>query len=74
VQPVRLGLALLAAIKRSHPKEMVLRHRRFDILTGSSDVRKSLENNIDPEKISATWEADLKEFGRLRSKYLCYMD
>lgn len=72
IQPVRLGIALLSAIKREHPEEMELRNRRFDILTGTSSVRKLLNEGAEPERITAEWTEGLKRFGDLRAKYLIY--
>ncbi len=72
VRAVRLGIAILAAFKRAYPQETELRHRRFDILTGSSSVRKKLEAGIHPEEIFSQWKMQLQEFGRLREKYFLY--
>jgi uncharacterized protein YbbC (DUF1343 family) len=72
VEPVKLGIAILAACKRAHPKETELRMRRFDILTGSSAVRKALEQNAHPDDIARTWQDTLTGFGKMRSRYLLY--
>ncbi|MBI4428330.1 MAG: DUF1343 domain-containing protein [Ignavibacteriales bacterium] len=72
VRPVRLGITLLAAIKRTHPSETVFRHRRFDILVGSSDVRHALDNNANPDAICQSWSEELNKFGDLRTKYFLY--
>ncbi|MDE3058208.1 MAG: DUF1343 domain-containing protein [Bacteroidota bacterium] len=72
VRAVRLGVAVLAAFKRAHPQQTELRHRRFDILTGSSSVRKKLDAGIRPEEIFSLWKPQLQEFGRLREKYFLY--
>lgn len=72
VQPVRLGIEILSAVVKVHPKEMELRHRRFDILTGTSAVRKLLNDQSDPGDIVRSWGKGLEEFGRTRSRYLMY--
>lgn len=72
IEPVRLGIYLLSALKKIHPKEAQLNHRRFDILTGDSSVRKMLEGGEQPEKIFSRWSNDLQEFGKIRSRYLLY--
>jgi uncharacterized protein YbbC (DUF1343 family) len=69
---VKLGITLVAALKRSHPKEMELRSRRFDILTGSQDIRHLLDDFARPETIWEGWKSGLEEFGSLREKYLMY--
>jgi uncharacterized protein YbbC (DUF1343 family) len=72
IKPVRLGVAILAAFKRAHPREMVLRYRRFDILTGNSTVRHKLDKDIDPKEICDGWATELEAFGKMREKYLMY--
>lgn len=72
VQPVRLGIEILSGIKKNHPKEMELRHRRFDILTGNSSVRKMLDAGSSPDEIFCTWTKGLKSFEDIRSRYLLY--
>ncbi len=72
VEPVKLGIAFLAACKRAHPQETELRMRRFDILTGSSSVRKALESNAHPDEIIGAWQVSLAGFGEIRSHYLMY--
>jgi uncharacterized protein YbbC (DUF1343 family) len=72
IQPVRIGVAILAAFKRAHPAEVIFRNRRFDVLTGTSDVRKMLDRGAHPDEVCVTWAQELKSFGELRSKYLIY--
>jgi uncharacterized protein YbbC (DUF1343 family) len=72
IRPVCLGVAVLSAFKRAHPAETVLRHRRFDILTGNKLVRQMLERGAHPDEICDGWNEDLRAFGEIRSKYLMY--
>jgi uncharacterized protein YbbC (DUF1343 family) len=72
VRPVRLGVAVLAAFKRAHPAEALLRHRRLDILTGNPAVRYQLDKAVDPEEIYQDWAGELEAFGRKRAKYVLY--
>ncbi|MCX6143391.1 MAG: DUF1343 domain-containing protein [Ignavibacteriales bacterium] len=72
VQPVRLGVSVLAAFKRAHPAEMILRNRRFDILTGNKSVRQMLERGVHPDEVCEGWTQELNSFGQIRSKYLMY--
>ena len=72
VKPVRLGIAILAAFKRAHPQETILRNRRFDILTGNPSVRHQLDQNVSPESICDSWKQELEAFGKVREKYLVY--
>ena len=72
VQPVRLGVSVLAAFKRAHPAETIFRNRRFDILTGNRNVRQLLEQGVHPDEVCEGWGQELKSFGQMRSKYLMY--
>ena len=74
VRPVCLGIAVLAAFKRAHPKETEFRHRRFDILTGSSSIRQLLDRNATHEAICDSWIPELERFGEIRSQYLLYKE
>ena len=72
IQPVRLGVSILAAFKRAHPAETIFRNRRFDILTGNKNVRQLLERAAHPDEVCEGWAQELKSFGEIRSKYLIY--
>jgi uncharacterized protein YbbC (DUF1343 family) len=72
VQPVHLGISILAAFKRAHPNETVLRSRRFDILTGNKSVRHMLDRGAHPSDICEGWAKELETFGNIRSRYLLY--
>lgn len=72
VRPIHLGISILAAFKRAHKSETLLRHRRFDILTGSNKVRHLLERDVGPQEICSGWTNELEAFGRVREKYLLY--
>jgi len=39
---------------------------------GNSDIRLALESGQSPEQITRELQADLKEFDKLRQKYLLY--
>ncbi len=72
LRPVRLGIVLLAAFHRAHPDLMMLRMRRFDILTGNSGVRHLLQDGAEPEVIWNSWREELEAFAHIREKYLLY--
>jgi uncharacterized protein YbbC (DUF1343 family) len=72
VLPVRLGISVLTAFLRMHPREMELQHPRFDLLSGDSYVGQMLEEGADPEDIAGRWKPDLARFGEVRGRYLLY--
>ena len=63
---------MIAAFKSIHPREVVLRNRRFDILTGSKGVRLQLEAGAPLDEIVGAWKPELQQFGKRRSEYLIY--
>jgi uncharacterized protein YbbC (DUF1343 family) len=70
--PTRLAVALLAAIRASHPREFQLRPERFDGLAAGPELRRAIEAGRPAWEIWATWEDDLKRFRSARAKYLLY--
>ena len=44
----------------------------FTAHAGNTELRKQLENGFDAEGIRASWQADIKAFKEIRSKYLIY--
>ncbi|MFH0989978.1 MAG: DUF1343 domain-containing protein [bacterium] len=74
IAPVQLGIMILAAMKRVHPQEMILRHRRFDILTGNASIREQLDRDVPHAEIVASWSSELNTFRMIRSKYLLYKE
>jgi uncharacterized protein YbbC (DUF1343 family) len=64
VEPVRVGMILLSAIKSRHPKELVLRNRFMDQLAGDTSLRLSLEANSRTRMLAAydAWRAAAARF------------
>ena len=46
----------------------------IDQLSGTADLRKQIEAGWSEDRIKATWQKDLEEFKKVRSKYLIYQD
>jgi uncharacterized protein YbbC (DUF1343 family) len=72
VKPLRLGLALLSAVKTVHPIQMSFDPLRFDRLSGLGSIRTSLESGADLEEITDLWGDDIRRFGDVRARYLQY--
>lgn len=81
LQPVRLGLHLIAALKALYPGQLTwsdyaradgaeLFH--FDRLIGSAGVRAALDAGIPVQQITADWWAAEEEFRYRRRTYLLY--
>ena len=80
-QPVRTGLAVLAALRqyagahfdwRREPYEFVADRLAIDLLFGSDRERKALEAGQTPREIAQAWEAEEVAFRERRRPYLLY--
>ena len=58
--------------KAGKAKQFFTRANWFDLLMGTSSVRLQIIAGKNEESIRSTWQADLKEYLQMRSKYLLY--
>jgi uncharacterized protein YbbC (DUF1343 family) len=81
-QPVRTGLAVLAALRelsgprfdwRRVPYEFVTDRLAIDLLFGSPRERLALEAGGTPGEIARAWEAEEADFRRRRQPHLIYV-
>jgi uncharacterized protein YbbC (DUF1343 family) len=80
-QPVRAGLAVLAALRdlsgdrfdwRREPYEFVTDRVAIDLLFGSPRERLALEAGAAPRAVAAAWEQEEATFRRRRQAHLLY--
>ena len=80
-QPVRTGLAILAALRdlsgshfdwRREPYEFVIDRLAIDVLFGSDRERLALEAGHTPGEIARAWEAEEQAFHKRRQAFLLY--
>jgi uncharacterized protein YbbC (DUF1343 family) len=71
LEPVRMGLHIIAALRRLHP-ESFRWQPHFDVLMGSSAAREELDGGRDPGDICREWEADEDGFRARRAPDLLY--
>jgi uncharacterized protein YbbC (DUF1343 family) len=79
-QPVRTGVALLAAFRngeaalawRDPPYEYEREKLPFDILAGSSRLREQLEARVPVDEIARSWNEAVAAFEKLRANFLLY--
>lgn len=80
-QPVRVGLAVIAALRdlggksfdwRRDTYEFVSDRLAIDLLFGSDRERKALEAGKSPKEIIPAWEAEEEAFRRRRKQFLLY--
>lgn len=70
--PAKLAIALLVAIRATHPTEFQFRSGQFDRLASGSELRQAVEAGKSAAEIWAPWDADLDRFRTFRAKYLIY--
>lgn len=70
-EPVETGLHIVKTIKDLYPEQVQLTPF-FDNLIGNGWIRPAIENGMSAEEIESRWQKDLKEFEKVRKKYLMY--
>ena len=70
-QPVETGLHLVKTIHDMYPDQVTLT-AFFDNLIGNGWIRKGIEEGMSVEEMKSRWEEDLKEFKKVRNRYLLY--
>jgi uncharacterized protein YbbC (DUF1343 family) len=80
-QPVLSATALIARLHAADPVRFAWRqppyeyeHEKMpiDILAGSPDFRRQIESGAAPQEIAAGWRDEVREFVRVRERYLLY--
>jgi uncharacterized protein YbbC (DUF1343 family) len=80
-RPVLAGVAVLGAFHDSAPESFAWRQPPYeyehdkmpiDILAGSDDLRRQVESGVPVREIGAGWEAEVREFERVRRQFLIY--
>ncbi len=69
---VDFGLKLVCAIHSLYPEKFKFRDSGFDRLSGDKSVREKILAGIASAKIENSWKKELKDFLRIRKKYLLY--
>jgi uncharacterized protein YbbC (DUF1343 family) len=73
--PIRTAIAMLVTLKRLYPGDFAWRPDNWiDKLTGSDQVRTSIDAGADTDDVVAGWQGELTAFRALRAKYLSYPD
>jgi uncharacterized protein YbbC (DUF1343 family) len=75
------GVALITAFRQAGPDHFAWReppyeyeHTKlpFDILAGSSELRRQIDSGLSARDIARSWEAGIQEFTRIRERFLLY--
>jgi uncharacterized protein YbbC (DUF1343 family) len=69
-----LNLEWLLFAYSNTPRDIEFFNNFFSRLAGTSQLRKSIENGMTAEEISASWQEDIEKFKKIRRKYLLYDD
>jgi len=80
-KPFRTGVAILKAVHNTWPREFAWKQPPYeyedikmpiDILAGSDRLRKDIESWKDIRQMESWWKDELKEFEKVRKRYLLY--
>ena len=69
---IKTGVAVLSEIHSLHPDKFEINQNRMNQLWGSDYLTNALKDGLDFESICNSYLQDLKQFKKLRSKYLLY--
>jgi uncharacterized protein YbbC (DUF1343 family) len=73
VRPMEIAVHLLHhLLAQAGDREIIERPGFFDLLAGRSALRRALLAGEDPATVVASWDADLRQWEALRSRYLLY--
>ncbi|WP_433364273.1 exo-beta-N-acetylmuramidase NamZ family protein [Actinoplanes sp. CA-142083] len=71
--PIRTAIAMLVTLKRLYPAGFAWRPDNWiDTLTGSAQVRTSIDLGLDHDAVAAGWQGELAAFAALRARHLIY--
>ncbi len=68
--PTKLAVALLVAIRATHPTQFEFRAASFDRLAAGPELRSAIEAGNPAPAAWGSWDADLIRFRAVRAKYL----
>jgi uncharacterized protein YbbC (DUF1343 family) len=72
VRPHVVGLELLQAIYRRHPREFAWRESAVDRLAGSRRLREAVERADGIDGLIRQWDDESREFALKRAPFLLY--
>lgn len=72
LEPYWSGILIINEIYRMYPDAFQWRAQHFDRLCGTSVIREAITAQSSLEKLREKWQVGLKNFLRIRDKYLMY--
>jgi uncharacterized protein YbbC (DUF1343 family) len=80
-EPVRTGMTMVKAIVelygeefkwKNPPYEYVYDKNPFDVISGTDEIRRAIENKTSIEELIASWQNDIQEYVERRESILLY--
>ncbi len=69
---VEFGISLVCALHSLYPENFKFRDAGFDRLSGDKAIREKILAGESPREIISSWQNELKDFLKIRKKYLLY--
>lgn len=70
---IKLELLVETAQKsKEHGIKFITRPGHFDLLSGTSELRRQIESGLSADEIRRSWEPGLRSYRVLRARYLLY--
>jgi len=70
----RINLEWLIFAYKMFPDKKSFFNNYFNYLSGTPELKKQIEQGLDAETISKSWEPGVNDFKKIREKYLLYND
>jgi uncharacterized protein YbbC (DUF1343 family) len=74
LNPVKTGIAVVAAIHALYPDSLKFRDRGFDRLAGTPKIREEIVKGTNVDAIVSSWGEEVKEFSKKRIPSLLYFE
>jgi uncharacterized protein YbbC (DUF1343 family) len=71
-KPFFTSLCIIQVISDMYPDQFKFHEEYFDMIMGTNEIRKSLEDHEDIISIIDSYQNELKDFMELRKPYLLY--
>ena len=72
LEPYFSGVLIVNKIYQMYPDKFQWKTSHFDRLCGTLAIREAITNRSSLEELRESWQAELKSFLQIRSKYLMY--
>lgn len=71
-RPIRTAIEIIALVQENYPKKFEWKNRWIDLLSGSDQLRKTIDNEKDLDSLIKVWEKQAENFKNSSADYYFY--